>query len=58
MDPLAMGILSGDIIDGQLLEVTLNSAGDGLIFTGLGGGVGDGPAAPEDDFTGAPKLIQ
>ncbi|MDR2947544.1 MAG: ATP-dependent chaperone ClpB [Candidatus Adiutrix sp.] len=63
MDPLAMGILSGDIIDGQLLEVAVNPAGDGLIFIGLGGGAGEGagggPEAPEDDdFADAPRLIQ
>ena len=32
MDPLAMGILNGDINDGQHLEVFVNAQGDGLSF--------------------------
>ncbi len=59
MDPLAMGILNGTILDGQHLSVILNAAGDGLTF-----GVPDGPQppepeVPEDDVEAeAPKLIQ
>ena len=56
MDPLAMGILSGGILDGQRLEVILNPASDGLIFVRPDG---PQPDAPEDAAeTEAPKLIQ
>ena len=34
MDPLALGLLNGDISDGQRLAVDLNLRGDGLIFRG------------------------
>ncbi|UQZ89022.1 ATP-dependent chaperone ClpB [Deltaproteobacteria bacterium Smac51] len=60
MDPLAMGLLSGEIIDGQHLEVIVNAAGDGLTF-GIpeGGGPESEPDVPEGDFEEpAPKLIQ
>lgn len=47
MDHLAMGILSGEILDGQRLEVTVNSERDGLTFEVTG------QARPEE--AGAPK---
>ncbi len=51
MDPLAMGLLSGDILDGQHLEVILNARGDGLTF---GRSAGRSPAGGTD----APPLLQ
>jgi ATP-dependent Clp protease ATP-binding subunit ClpB len=32
MDPLAMGLLNGEISDGQRLDVAVNARGDGLDF--------------------------
>ena len=57
MDPLAMGILSGEILDGQILEVNLNAEGDGLTFQA----VGQTPPDEEDHPRGearAPELLQ
>jgi ATP-dependent Clp protease ATP-binding subunit ClpB len=47
MDPLAMGILSGEIVDGQHLEVVLNAAGNGLTFA-----PGENPEAEADEEGG------
>lgn len=45
MDPLAMGLLSGEILDGQEIRVDVNGAGDGLAF-GAAGPAGGETAAP------------
>ncbi len=59
MDPLAMGLLSGEIVDGQHLEVAVNARGDGLVF-GLdpGGGWSGEAEAAGGAAAGAPKRIQ
>ncbi len=49
MDPLAMDILSGKVIDGQRLRVTLNENGDALIFTE------DESQPPQDNAGAAPE---
>ncbi|MDR3039075.1 MAG: AAA family ATPase, partial [Candidatus Adiutrix sp.] len=52
MDPLAMGLLNGEILDGQTLAVQLNDRGDGLVFRAAEAA---GPEAAEDD---SPKLLK
>jgi hypothetical protein len=60
MDPLAMGLLSGEIIGGQHLEVTVDAQGRGLTFGGPDGSQKSGGGAPagDDGLSPAPKLIK
>ena len=40
MDPLALGLLNGEIVEGQRLVVDVNDLGDGLVFRPAGGEAG------------------
>jgi ATP-dependent Clp protease ATP-binding subunit ClpB len=52
MDPLALGLLSGRIMDGQSLEVIVNQAGDGLTFVSQ-----DEPPTGENTPPDQPKML-
>lgn len=58
MDPLAMGLLSGTIIDGQHLDVSLNQAGNGLTFGVAAGSAGQTDDKPEEGGSPSPRLLQ